>query len=91
MPLLEGGANRFSFHTHDLAADNGEIRDVNTTCGLRKASEMSKLQSLPLQRGTAAKRLGVAHAPRNPQSAIGFLILFMEVWFLQAVDIWLPV
>ncbi|PYS56202.1 MAG: hypothetical protein DMG13_00630 [Acidobacteria bacterium] len=48
MPLLEGGANRFSFHTHDLAADNGEIRDVNTTCGLRKASEMSKLQSFSL-------------------------------------------
>ena len=42
-PSSKEGQDRFSFHTHDLAADNGEIRDVNTTCGLRKASEMSKL------------------------------------------------
>src|SRR6266540_2031445 len=26
LPLLEGGANRFSFHTHDLAADNAPWR-----------------------------------------------------------------
>src|SRR5881396_2842413 len=33
-PSSKEGQDRFSFHTHDLAADNGEIRDVNTTCGL---------------------------------------------------------
>src|SRR5438034_446732 len=59
LPLLEGGANRFSFHTHDLAADNGEIRNVNTTCGLRKASEMSKGErDVPLAKGDGREAAG---------------------------------